>query len=649
MRVNNQSGSGEDLLADDTALPERLPSTLDQPSDESWISDQVEQRTGGEEYLAGGDANEGFAENFPEGATIRPEDLRASVVYDSARRALDSGDLRERLSFLAGRTETAAPLADLKRLADQLGFGGVIGRGFDDVHGSALQSALQKFEGLAANHPAADTLRALLPSLAGSRDLKDAIGKAGQLAQQLGNLAQFARGQGAGEVGDGFARLARGAQYIADWANTARSLESQTPQKFAANLGKELGEIRTLQGAQQLAEKYGLGNLVNQTLGSDIGKSLATLGQLAQHLPNAQVGINDVLQQLKNLGNSNQLGDIAKHLGDIPGGLSKLADLAHSLGHADLGGALEAGLGKLKELGNFADGLKGKSAGDVVDGLVGKLKDVSPETVADLVMSQLPGKKTYQGSFAAHGSVVHEEGSFGSPGGVAYGRGSVELLSAGATGSGRAEVDLKNGRVRLDGTLDANALLARAEGEAHLRAGPLEANAQGSAEVGARAHVQGHGEFDLKEGTAEISGQGKLFAGARADVSGDASIGGVGVSGQAGLRVGLGVEAGGHIGFDHGKFSVGFNIGATLGIGFNLGFSVSIDFKKIGESLSNIWHNIGDGVEGVFHAASEVGHAVGAVVSDVGHAVGGAVSAVGSAVGGAVSAIGHGIAKVFSW
>ena len=147
------------------------------------------------------------------------------------------------------------------------------------------------------------------------------------------------------------------------------------------------------------------------------------------------------------------------------------------------------------------------------------------------------------------------------------------------------------------------------EGEVHgdLFDGLIEGSVTGEVDIG---HVYAESTFacGLVQGPdgkyrTELGLQGKIGADlVTATATGSASIAGIGVTGSATFKVGIGAQL--DLGYHDGKFN--FHFGAALGIGFEFGFSI----------------DIGGAVEAVGGFLNNVGNAVGGFFNDVGNAIG---------------------------
>jgi hypothetical protein len=344
----------------------------------------------------------------------------------------------------------------------------------------------------------------------------------------------------------------------------------------------------------------------------------------ADKLPEARKKAEEFLSTLKGLQGKSP-DELVKHLKDLPGGLQDFAKLARSLGQGDLAAKLDSAVNRFKQVSDLAKDLKGMSPQKAVDEASKRLKNIAPKDVLDETLKRLPIPTTRkEGSFSAEVAAYKRKDTFGSKDGPAYFEHEMELLSAGAKGRGSVTADWKSGKFEAEGEIEAHASLIRARAQGHLRYGIVEAEGNASLDVGARAGAKGSAAFDLKERRLVVQGQAGAFAGVEATAEGKVDVGGVGAEGRAGLRAGVGVNIGGSFGYDKGKVSFGFNIGASLGIGFNLGFKITLDFNKIGDTIKKyvpgaaeifkattaVTGVIKDGVKAVGHALESAGKAV---------------------------------------
>ncbi len=259
------------------------------------------------------------------------------------------------------------------------------------------------------------------------------------------------------------------------------------------------------------------------------------------------------------------------------------------------------------------------------------------------LLGRLP-KVGIDGSFEKGVAAVKKEGSFGDPNGVISGNYRASLLEASVNGSG--SVSFEKGALKAQGELHAQATLVDAAANFKAKLGPISAEGEGHAWVGAKANASGNLTIDPVNGKYGVEVGGDAFIGARAGVSGSASLGEYGgVHGKAEAWAGVGVSANASASLENGRFKARFEIGAALGLGFKLGFGVDINFKKIGEAVTNIFKK-------PFEAVKEVGKKVTDFVSNAASKVGDAVKDVGNKIADGVKsvgkAIGDGVKKIFS-
>ncbi|QGQ20769.1 hypothetical protein GC089_18195 [Cellulomonas sp. JZ18] len=160
---------------------------------------------------------------------------------------------------------------------------------------------------------------------------------------------------------------------------------------------------------------------------------------------------------------------------------------------------------------------------------------------------------------SVHGAawVWRTQGSFTRPlggGAQVYGNGSVSVLSAEATGS----ASWSNGK-GFHAQANAEANLAKAEGQVGYRNDWADAHVSGTAQAGAYAK----GEAQFTTDGVELSGE--ALAGAKVAVEGEASLGGIGIT--AGAEGWAGAGAGGSVqfGMEDGKWRMGVSGGVAWG------------------------------------------------------------------------------------
>lgn len=132
------------------------------------------------------------------------------------------------------------------------------------------------------------------------------------------------------------------------------------------------------------------------------------------------------------------------------------------------------------------------------------------------------------------------------------------------------------------------------------------------------------------------------FAGASASISGGVEAGGVGVSGSAKGWAGIGAKAELFAGMkDDGKFHLGFDVGAALGVGGSLSWGISIDPKKVVNTIKGIGKAAATFGKDVANTVAKSAKTVAKKVTNVAKSVGKGISNAAKSVGSAVK-------KVFS-
>ncbi len=183
----------------------------------------------------------------------------------------------------------------------------------------------------------------------------------------------------------------------------------------------------------------------------------------------------------------------------------------------------------------------------------------------------------YRDEFEVEANVAHAEGSFGREGSALSGQGEVSALSAGASGEAAVEADWARGTVTASGEVNAHANLVSAEGSVRsdYGVGSTEVSARGH--VGAEAGVNGEVVLDPLNGDVAASVGGEAFVGARASAELEQTLGPATATVGGEVFAGVGVEFEADVGFEDGKLSASFDVGAALGIGASLEFGVEVD------------------------------------------------------------------------
>lgn len=129
-----------------------------------------------------------------------------------------------------------------------------------------------------------------------------------------------------------------------------------------------------------------------------------------------------------------------------------------------------------------------------------------------------------------------------------------------------------------------------AEGKVDARYGHVGVGAEGEAFAGARA------EGEVGVGADGVHAEGEAFAGARASAEAHGDVGGVGGSAGAEGWAGVGIGGDADVGFDDGKFKLGFSGGAALGIGGKVSFDITVDPAEVADTAEDVADAIGDGI-----------------------------------------------------
>lgn len=106
------------------------------------------------------------------------------------------------------------------------------------------------------------------------------------------------------------------------------------------------------------------------------------------------------------------------------------------------------------------------------------------------------------------------------------------------------------------------------------------------------------GDADASVSDDDVRAGGSVLDGSEAEARVHGDIGGVGGEAHAGVEDGLGAQAGFNVGFHDGKFSIGGDLGASLGLGVNVGDGITVDPSKIAHTA----------IGGVEDGASDVGN-----------------------------------------
>jgi hypothetical protein len=234
-------------------------------------------------------------------------------------------------------------------------------------------------------------------------------------------------------------------------------------------------------------------------------------------------------------------------------------------------------------------------------------------------------KTIAKGDFNWSNSVYSANHSWGTPGSNFNANVGADFLQANAKGQGSVSFDPSHLTFGAQGSLSASAYLVNAHGDLNANYGWGSTQASGYATVGAEANAKGSIAFDPLHGTAAADVGVDAFAGARAGVDVKQTVGPATITAGAKVEAGIGVDLDAHVGFDHGKFSANFDIGACLGIGADLKFGFSIDTGKLAhEALDlgkDVVHGLASAATGVEHAAESVAHGVEHAAESVAHGV----------------------------
>jgi hypothetical protein len=120
----------------------------------------------------------------------------------------------------------------------------------------------------------------------------------------------------------------------------------------------------------------------------------------------------------------------------------------------------------------------------------------------------------------------------------------------------------------------------------------VEANAQGNARAAAEVSAQGTGELNATADNIGVKGEGDAFAGARASADGSADFGMNGekfgeAGGQAEAWAGIGAKGTFDAGYNDGKLSFNYGVGAALGVGTYMEGTVKFNPEAMSQTAIN--------------------------------------------------------------
>ncbi len=471
-------------------------------------------------------------------------------------------------------------------------------------------------------------------------EVQQALGSLGLTAENLGKVA-LPPGLGASLAPLEALLGTTKALQTGDWQAAAANFAHlpQLPADLAGKLGQALGNLMPAPLKEGLA-KLGL---TPQSL-AGAGDAAGQLLGLAQTVAGGVAGktLGDVSALLGSIGNPDLKQKLAagveSALGMAPGALANALQTG-VLGNVPLFGA--AGQSLFQALGNPLANTVNYNGLTLPQPLAAALSAAGTQTLAS-------------GSVSLGGQLFQARGEWGNPSGPFYAQGSVALGQAVLQAQGSVSANLKNLTFNAQGTFQSSIYAVNAQGQIQARTPLGLTQVGGYAQVGANLSGAGSVAIDPMHGTLAARLGVDAFVGARAGVSLNQTLGPVSAGMIAKAAVGVGVKFDADVGFQKGKFTAKFNIGAALGIGFEIGFKFSVDFNKIGKSIT-------DGIKGLGKAAGRVFKGVGAAVGWLGgqakkvgqaaqkavKAVGSAAKAVGNAVSGAVKSVGSAVKKLF--
>ncbi|MCB9641793.1 MAG: hypothetical protein H6728_01840 [Myxococcales bacterium] len=182
------------------------------------------------------------------------------------------------------------------------------------------------------------------------------------------------------------------------------------------------------------------------------------------------------------------------------------------------------------------------------------------------------------------------QGSVGGDWGHANFQGEAHFLEA--QGQVKGEAGIRGANVYAHGEASFSANLARIEGKGQVKInGVGELNVQGNVTIGANGRAYGSVQIGKDGVYAEVGG--KAFVGVEASVSGTwKSDNGATVSASAAFKAGIGIEGSAKVGFKDGKLNLKIDFGIALGVGFRISLDISIDFNKLGKSITDFFSKL---------------------------------------------------------
>ncbi|MEM6457131.1 MAG: hypothetical protein AAF772_18730, partial [Acidobacteriota bacterium] len=216
-----------------------------------------------------------------------------------------------------------------------------------------------------------------------------------------------------------------------------------------------------------------------------------------------------------------------------------------------------------------------------------------------------PGSITASGGATATAGVgVVAEGHIGNDYAQAYYRGQVGLEGQ-ATVGGTATVSTLGVSAAAEANVRATVISAQVGASVNtpsLNIGGEEIYAHAGGDAEAFVGSEAGGEAALTVGANGVNAEAgvEAFAGAKASASGTVGIGDEAqATGEAEAWAGIGFEAEANAGFEDGKLSVGFDVGAALGIGGSLSADVELDLGEISDTFNALLFNTAmQGIEG---------------------------------------------------
>ena len=527
----------------------------------------------GSMHLRDGIDQGGAKDDFLSGGNHAGQNQKSSAGAEK----IDVGSLKA-LSFLdklAGQLDELQKFQSAWKAFSRGGdnVGGAIGQTMDRVFGNLLGEAMEKLSGRSEAQSPFKSITGLVKSLTGGEDFGKALGEVKSFRDNLRGLSDLAKGFGFEDVAKRFESFAGKSGDIARLVDAFKDGGAGALDK----LREQLGGIDSLQDAKELLTKLSADGLLGRTLEGAVGKDFAQIREAIEGLPEAKEALESFTRAARELGSSKGWKG-AGWATSMSGDLKTLSDLVRKAGNEDLAK-------KLDGMSKTVDHVTGAVQKARTSGL--DLEGVTPEKAWGAVKEYLPKDMTLaQGKAEWEATLYKTEGSFGSPDGPIYGRGSLTVGEVSASAEGRVSANLQELNLRAGGKVAAEVTVVHAEGEIHGRYGIAEGSARGEAYVGARAEAQGEVVFDPLKGNIGAQGEIDAYAGASAEVDGKIDIGGVGAEGGVQAYAGIGFEADIGASFDNGKLDLSFEFGAALGIGAGWDIQLSIDFAKLKDTIS---------------------------------------------------------------